>query len=291
MKQEFVKQRNVNQFKLIPGVVGLTALAFLNILEPVDAASFTCGSGTHWMDTCPSGSYDFFNSVTINVNFGINPNNQPDFTTTLLGTSRVFLGNPIDAVIGDPLLGDVGRMDGHQDVIQTEISKLTVTGPTLLRDAVNVRAGDGIPDLQPTPFDSTLPYESLYSAGAILERQDNSALADSFFYIFFEVQNTFEGTLRNRYPITLRGTTPIFGFPPSRIDYVSTDVTSLFTAGSDGSFWTGDETEVARFVPDDSGRAVILTFTPVPEPSGIASVVTGLAIIFGLRRKKLGKKP
>jgi len=165
MKNVILKRGSVSQAKLIPDIVGLTALSFLNILEPVDAVVFTCDPGNHWVDTCPSGSYDFSTSATISVNFGINPNNQPDFTTTLLGTSRVFLGNLIDAVIGDPLLGDVGRMDGHLDVIQTEISTLTVTGLTLLRDAVNVMAGDGVPDRKPTPSDSILPYESLYNGG------------------------------------------------------------------------------------------------------------------------------
>ena len=253
----------------------------LSIVKPVDAASLTCGPGNDWVNTCPSSFDQFLTNITINADI-LGFGSPLDFTTTLSGKSTVFRGEPVDAVIDDPLLGNVGVMDGRLDVIKTELFDLTVIGLTLFVSAVTAIAGDGVPDLKPTPSSSILPYESLYSAGAIIERPDNPALADSFLNIFLEIQGTVEGSLRNKIPLNLRGTMPLSEFPPSRVDYVSTDVTSLFIAGPDGIFWTGDESEFARLVPDNSGRAVVLTSTPVPEPStGLSSVFVGLAISFG----------
>jgi hypothetical protein len=158
-------------------------------------------------------------------------------------------------------------------------------------------AGDGVPDLNPTPPDPTLPYESLYSAGAIVEASNNSALANSFFRIFLEIQGTPEGIVRTREPLTLTSMSPLIGFPPGAdqnfVDFVSNEITPLFTPGLDGLFWTGDEIEVARLVPGEGGRAVVLTLTPVsvPEPSTVfSSVLVGLMMIFGFKRKELANK-
>jgi len=293
MKPEFLKQRNVNRFKLIPGIVGLTAASFLSIVKPVDAASLTCGSGNDWVQTCPNGIYDFNNSVNINVNFGFRPNNQPDFTATLLGITRILISDPIDAIIDDPLLGNVGSLDGRLDVIRTEMFHSISTGSTPFAPLITSIGGDGVPDLNPTPADPTLPYESLYSAGAIVQASNNSALANSFFRIFLEIQGTPEGIVRTREPLTITATSPLIGFPRGAnqnfVNFASNEITPLFTPGLDGLFWTGDEIEVARLVPDESGRAVVLTLTPapVPEPSTVcSSVLIGLMMIFGFKRKK-----
>jgi hypothetical protein len=297
MKKVFLKGNSVSPTKSIPGVVGLTALAFLSFLDPVDAGSFTCGPGNKWVDICPSNLEQFNTAITANVD--IIPNTlviggieftDLDFTTIVSGPTNIFRGEPLDAVIDNPLLGNVGMMDGNLDVIQTELSAFTLTGSTPFSPGITVIAGDGVPDLESTPSDSTFPYESLYSAGAIIERSDNPALADSFFNIFLEIQGTPAGSLRNRYPITFQGITPLTGSHPSRVDYVLTDVTGLFTAGTDGIFWTGDESEFARLIPNDSGSDMVITSTPVPEPStGFSFVLGGLGMMFGFVRKKLSR--
>lgn len=291
MTKEFLKQRNVNQLKLIPGIAGLTAISFLSIFKPVDAASLTCGPGKDWVQTCQNGIYDFANSVNINVNFGFRPNNQPDFTATLSGITSILISNPVDAIIDDPLLGNVGSLDGRTDVIETEMFHSISTGSTPFVPFIASISGDGVPDLNPTPADPKLPFESLYSAGAMVEASNNSALTNSFFRIFLEIQGTPEGIVRTREPLTLTATSPLTGFPAGAeqnfVDFVSNEITSLFTPGLDGIFWTGDEIEVARLVPDDSGRAVVLSLTPtpVPEPATVfSSILIGL-MIFGFKRK------
>lgn len=284
--------RSVSPAKSILSVVGLTALSFLNVLKPVNAASLNCGSGEHWVDTCPSGFNDFSTSLIINI--GLGSHNRPDFTSELSGITQIFRGNPTDAIISDPLLGNVGRTDGHLDVLKTEFVNLTLTGSTPFRPEITVISGDGIPNLTPPPNDPTLPYKSLYSAGAIFERSDNPALADSFFKAFVEIGGTpAEGPLRNKEPITIRAVQPLtgwpFGSPSNRVDYAGTDITNLYEAGPDGEFWTGDERQFARLVPDDSGRSLIFSIIPVsvPEPSTqFSSVLGGLAMMFGFVRKK-----
>ncbi|NEQ86030.1 MAG: hypothetical protein F6K26_39885, partial [Moorea sp. SIO2I5] len=129
MNKAFMKI-GITQAKRIPTLIGLTALSLLNPLQPVHGASLTCGPGENWVETCKSGSYDFLTSVIISVNFGISPNNQPDFTALLSGTTNIFIGDPIDAVIDDPLLGDIGTLDGNLDVIPTEVVNTTSSGST-----------------------------------------------------------------------------------------------------------------------------------------------------------------
>ncbi len=283
----------ITQAKGIPTVIGLTALSLLNPLQSVHAASLTCGPGENWVETCQSGSYDFLSSVIINVNFGISPNNQPDFTALLSGTTNIFIGDPVDAVIGDPLLGDIGTLDGNLDVIPTEVVNTTSSGSTPFVPLITATAGDNVPDLASTPFDAELPFESLYSAGAIVETPGNSAQANSFFNLFLEIQGTPEGTIRARDPLLLSGLSPLTGFPfgtdQNSIDYVNNEITALFTAGADGLFWTGDEVEVARLVPGSSGEAVTLTLspTPVPEPSTVlSSMLIGLATLLKYSTKR-----
>lgn len=219
-----------------------------------------------------SDIFDFSNSVTININFGFSPNNLPDFTTNLSGSTRVVVGNPVDAIVGDPLLGNVGSLDGQQDVIQTEMFFSVSSGSTPFAPLITARIGDGVPDLTPTPSDSTLPYESLYSAGAIVQQPNNPALANSSFNLFIEIQGTPEGTVRTRSPITLTSTSSLIEFPlgsgQNSINFTNGDIIPLFTAGADGIFWTGDEVEVARLVPGTDGSSVTLNLTPQNSNSG-----------------------
>ncbi len=284
--------KSIKPFQLLYGVVGLTALSIFNPVEPVKAVSLSCGPGNDWVSNCSSGIFDFSNSVTINVNFGFSPNNLPDFTAHLSGLTSIVISNPIDAIVDDPLLGNIGSLDGQQDVIQTENFSSLSSGSTPFVPLITARVGDGVPDLTTTPHDSTLPYKSLYSAGAIVQQGSNSALADSFFKLFIEIQGTPEGTVRTRSPVMLTSVPSLIGWPPgaeqNSVNFISSDITPLFTAGPDGLFWTGDEVEVARLVPGTDGSSVALNLTPVPEPSTvISSVLVGLGMIFGGRKKLL----
>ena len=288
-----LQPRTSLKVQLMSGILGLTTLCAFNTGNPVQAASLSCGPGNNWVQTCSSGSRNFLNSVTISVNFGFSPNNQPDFTANLAGTTNILLGDPVDAIVDDPLLGNVGTVDGNLDVIKTEFVSSTSSGTTPFVPLIVAVAGDNVPDLEPTPPDADLPFESLHSAGAIAETSDNAALADSFLNLFLEIQGTPEGTIRPRAPLTLTASSPLIGFPPGAdlnlVDYVSTEITQLFDAGEDGLFWTGDEIEVARLVPDASGRAVVLNLDPiaVTEPSTlIASVLMILGIVCQHKRRK-----
>ena len=80
-------------------------------------------------------------------------------------------------MVGDPDFGNVGTIDGHNDVIKTELVSLKLTGSGFV-----VKAGDGVGDLLPTP-----PDNSLYSPGYIQEDPSDPSLADSIFHIFFEI--------------------------------------------------------------------------------------------------------
>ncbi len=287
MKQELLKTI-VLKSKLISSIFGLTIVSTLNLGEPLKAASLGCGPGNNWVQTCSTKSYDFLDSVTINVNFGFSPNNQPDFTANLIGTTNLFLSDPVDAITDDLLLGNVGNMDGNLDVIKIEMVSSISSGSTPFVPLITGIAGDNVPDLAPTPLETNLPFESLYSAGTIVQQSDNPAQADSFFKLFLEIQGTPEGVIRIRDPLTLTSSSPLTSFPDiSSINFVNGEITKLFDAGEDGIFWTGDENEVARLVPDTTGQAVALSITrvPVPESSTLfALVLVGLGII-GLPQK------
>ena len=73
----------------------------------------------------PSGIIiNFSNSITLNVNVGISPNNQPDFTTQLTGTTQIFVGKP-----------------GNSDVSQTELVSTNSVGLTPFSPQVTVSTG------------------------------------------------------------------------------------------------------------------------------------------------------
>ncbi len=284
-----------NSAKLIPGIVGLTILSFFNTIKPVEAAIPTCSSGDNWVNTCTSGIYDFSTSVTNTINL-FSPNNQPDFSVLRLGKTSLVIGNPVDKIIADPLLGDVGSLDGSLDAIKLEIFNSTATGFLSFSSmSSSVSVGDGTPDLAPTPFETTSPFKSLYTAGAIIQRKDNTALADSFLKVFIETEGA-EGLLRNKEPITVNTVSPLIGFPflgeQSSIVYANNDIIPLFTAGPDGIFWSGDEIEFARIVPDASGSGLTFSLAPVKVPEAsttLPCILFGLVAIFRYKRKQLAK--
>lgn len=290
-----MKNSKIKILPLVPSIISLTVSLLPGAITPANASSLNCGSGNNWISNCSSQIYNFFNTVIVSANFGFSPNNLPDFTAILQGNTQILLGNPVDAIIGDPLLGNVGSVDGIADVVQLEVFHNISSGTTPFVPLITALAGDGVPDLAPTPPGSTLPYVSLYSAGAISQRNDNPSLGDSFLKFFLEIQGTPEGTIRTRDPVTLNVSSPLIGFPPegagSQLEFFSSAITPLFTPGPDGVFWTGDEVEVARIVPDANNRAVTLSLTPIPEPSNTLScLLLGLGLLGVSCLEKAGKK-
>lgn len=207
--------------------------------------------------------FDFSNSVTIAVNFGFNPNNQPDFTANLTGESTLLLGDRVDALVDDPLLGNVGAIDDNADVTKVEFVSSSSTGSTPFVPSITSTSGDNVPDLSPTPNDAELPFESLYSAGATVSDEENGT-SDGFLKLFLEIEGTPEGTVRNKEPLTLESSSPLTSSSSEQpINYTSTETIALYNTGEDGIFWTGDEVEVARLVPDTSGNSAMLELTPL----------------------------
>lgn len=292
MNNKFLPRKKGSQGLGFSSLVGLTTLSLLNLAVPVKAASLQCDLSR---GICQSGIYYFHATANINVDFN-NPNFGPipiNFQAQLEGLSRLLVGSPVDAIVGDPLLGNVGSIDGQLDVIPIEFfaNGLSVLNP--LNPALNLAAsmGDNIPDLAPSPPESILPYQSLYSGGAIIKQSTNPVVADSFLRLFIEVQGTVLGVERNSTPITLQPVSPFTGIIPGQpIQYYTDQEISLLTPGADGIFWTGDEQfEGARLIPQGATtHSLLLTLTPitVPESStAFACILVGVAMILLLSKK------
>ncbi|MGB3402685.1 MAG: calcium-binding protein [Microcoleaceae cyanobacterium] len=221
---------------------------------------------------------NFLNSVTIGVNFGFNPNNQPDFTANLTGETTLLFSEPVDGLIDHPLLENVGTVDNNLDVIEIEVVSSTSTGPTPFVPSITSNSGDNIADFSPTPNDLDLPFESLYSAGAIIANGEDDT-ANSFFKLFIEIQDTPEGIIRSQEALTLEATSPLASFSAEAdfepINYVTSDIIELYSAGEDGIFWTGDEIEVARIVPDTNGFSAVLNLTPTASENSSGNTFIG----------------
>jgi len=133
-----------------------------------------CGPGAHWIDLppCPGPGpggtgEDMFDSEAL-VGIDLDLDCKADTNLQLNGPVRVAKIGPLD---------DSGQfpgsavMDGHLDVIDTEIISMTLFG-----GGVQLTAGAG---LGASPISPTL--------GTIVEQPADPARADSFFDVFFEV--------------------------------------------------------------------------------------------------------
>ncbi|TRU83112.1 MAG: hypothetical protein EWV76_18600 [Microcystis novacekii Mn_MB_F_20050700_S1] len=285
MNNKFLPRQKVTSF------LGLTTLSLLNLAVPVKAASLQCDLA---QGICQSGIYHFQTTANINGDFN-NLNFSPtpiNFQAQLEGFSRLMVGTPVDAIVGDPLLGNVGSVDGQLDVIPTEFfAKLSAVNPINSSLKLNGLVGDNIPDLAPSLPESMLPYKSLYSGGAIIKQSTNPVLADSFLTVFLQIDGTLFGVERASIPITLQPVSTFIGIIPGQsIQYYTDQEIPFLTPGADGIFWTGDEQfEGARLIPQGATtHSLLLTLTPitVPESStGFASTLVGVAIILLLSKK------
>ncbi|BAP54310.1 hypothetical protein THII_0013 [Thioploca ingrica] len=159
-----------------------------------------CGLGDHWVDICSSGIDDSPSHATIGIAFGTDCQDKPGgvHLIKLSGPTIILRGDPVDAIKDHPQLPNVGEFDGHNDVIETEMVFLELSGDSPL-GPITVRAGDGIGNLNND--------NSLYSPGAIHERNSinpNYGIreADSFFNVWFEMDTPL-GTLYNKVPFLM----------------------------------------------------------------------------------------
>ncbi len=156
-----------------------------------------CGPGAHWLETCPAGtSTMLFHRATLGVDLDLDC--VVDIPMTLdpcLPIEHMLVVRmtaPQDDSVHYPGLALV---DGHMDVIDTEIIEMCLTG-----DGATLRAGAGNGGL-------TAP-----SLGAMVEQPGDPFMIDSFFDVFVEVEIPGLGTYYNHEPVRVES--PLTCLPP-----------------------------------------------------------------------------
>lgn len=145
--------------------------------DGIDDACFAppcdeCGPGAHWihLPPCPPGGTGQDNLPSGAV-FGI------DLTGDCIAETNVIAGGPVTIRKAGPAddatsFPGTRPIDGHLDVVDTEIVGMSLTG-----GGVTLRAGTMSGSVQ--PLQPTL--------GAVAEQPGDPSSADSFFDVFFEV--------------------------------------------------------------------------------------------------------
>jgi hypothetical protein len=152
----------------IAASLALAALASVAWVTGEARATAICGPSAHWMDTC-LGDVDFFPITTAVVNTSLAG------VINMAGPTTIVRQDASDASLN--FLGFNGSsVDGHLDVIDTEIVSLSLTGGPFV-----LTAGTGL-----TPGGVIL----LPSLGVIVEDPSDSSLALSHFELFFEIDLT-----------------------------------------------------------------------------------------------------
>ncbi|MFH1110199.1 MAG: type II secretion system protein [Planctomycetota bacterium] len=127
----------------------------------------SCGGFPHWIDQCPGGFDDMPTGALVGIDMG--GDCEADVSAALNGPAHIARSPSHDDSLFYPGLRPI---DGHLDVIDTEIVAMELTGGGL-----TLRAGAGFGHggvLRP-------------SRGAIAEDPADALLGDSFFDVFFEV--------------------------------------------------------------------------------------------------------
>ena len=159
-----------------------------------DGACEDCGPGYHWVDTCPGGLDNMPTAGLVGID--INLDCRPDTNLVLSGPVYIRRSGARDDSMHYP---GIAPVDGHLEVLDTEIISMSLTG-----GGVTLRAGAGLGQ-------SGVLASSL---GAIVERPANAAWADSFFDVFVEMDLGDGSFAYNHDP--MRVTTVIDCLPPNR---------------------------------------------------------------------------
>lgn len=156
------------------------------------AARGQCGPGAHWVDSCPGGQDNFPNTTGIGA-IDITFDCGTDATIPVAGVAVIQHADPSDDSQNYP---GTRPVDGHLDVIDTEILSMSLTGGGGI-----IVAGEG------QGQGGVLPA----SPGVIAEDQSDPTLAESFFDCYFEayVAGVY---VYNHDPIRLQAS--IDRFPP-----------------------------------------------------------------------------
>ena len=156
---------------------------------PVPAPCRQCPPGPHWIDNCPpngvgSGQDDIPSGALVGLD--LNGDCALDTNVVFFGPVTITKRGPLDDSIQFP---GTSMVDGHLDVVDTEI-----TGMTLLGGGAILTAGGGLGVggvLRP-------------SRGAVIERDSDSSMADSFFEVFFELVASGVGPVYNQQPLRVQ---------------------------------------------------------------------------------------
>ena len=136
-------------------------------VELVDEPCQDCGPGAHWIDTCAGGTDYMPSGATVGID--LDGDCIADTNLVMRGPVRVRRSDPLDDSASYPGLRTV---DGHLDVIDTEILEMELTGGGA---TLKAGLGQGQNDVLPA------------SLGAIAEVIDAPEWGDSFFDVYFEI--------------------------------------------------------------------------------------------------------
>ncbi len=153
-----------------------------------------CGPGAHWIDNCAGGSDIMESGALVGVNFNLaNCNLPPEVNITLSGPVTVQRQAAQDIMVTDGICP--ATVDGHTDVIPTEIISMNLTGSGYTL----IVGPSGAPELQ-------------HTFGYVVEKPADTTLGCSFFDVWFKII-TPSGPLYNQTPLRLEAT--IDRVPPS----------------------------------------------------------------------------
>ena len=181
---------------ILLGTAGIAVAMLVTAVTPVGAQDPVCGPGAHWIDTCSPGGVDHFDTTEALVGIDIDDDCVKDMDLVVTGPVDVDREAASDDSARFPGLRPV---DGHLDVIDTEIVSMSLTG-----GGVTLRAGVNTPGIDPA-----VPN----SFGAVAEEAGASNLGDSFFDVFFEVDGVPGGPVYNQTPLRVEAV--IYYVPPS----------------------------------------------------------------------------
>jgi hypothetical protein len=149
-----------------------------------------CGPGSHWIDGPCAPGLDVLVGTGAVLGIDLDADCVTDLSLALSGDAVLERSAPIDRSLNFPGPTDCngapcGSVDGHLDVIDTEIVSLSLTGP-----GVALAAGG----------DASVPLSP--SIGTVVERGD-PALGDSFLDVFLELELN-GARLYNHVPLKLQ---------------------------------------------------------------------------------------
>lgn len=188
------------------------SLAIASALVFGQEARGQCGPGDHWMDSCPGGQDNLTNCLATG-SVDITLDCQTDVTLPGEGSALVERADPSDDSQNYP---GTRPVDGHLDVIDTEILSLSLTGSSFTIVAGEGQGQGGV--LPPSP-------------GVIAEDPSDPSLGESFFDCYFEAY-IYGMYLYNHDPIRLQAT--IDRFPPSGQTYTFTGCVPAYDSPNPG---------------------------------------------------------